>query len=166
MTDTTNDIKLYLAALNHELEVGLRSRARILVEVGEHLQQAADDVHAKLRAEAERHPPATAPTEAPWVTAQRRAIAPFGSPEEVAAGFEGGRLEALDKRLALIDASMERWVGRRPLLGGTIWAAVTSLVFVAMGLAITGVGALFGVGYFVNVMMPAGIQSALAFLIR
>jgi hypothetical protein len=166
MTDTTNDIKLYLAALNHALAVGLRSRARILVEVGEHLQQAADDVHAELLVEAERHTPATAPAEELWVTAQRRAIAPFGSPEEVAAGFEGGRLEALDKRLALIDASMERWVGRRPLLGGTIWAAVTSLMFVAMGLAIVGVGALFGVGYFTNVMMTMGFASALAFVIR
>ncbi len=166
MTDTTNDIKLYLAALNHALEVGLRSRARILVEVGEHLQQAADAVHAKLLAEAERHAPATATAEELWVTAQRRAIAPFGSPEEVAAGFEGGRLEALDKRLALIDASVERWVGRRPLLGGTIWAAVTSLVFVAMGLAITGVGALFGVGYLTNVMRPLGTASALLFVIR
>lgn len=56
--------------------------------------------------------------------------------------------------------------GCRPLLGGTIWAAATSLALVVLALAIVGVGALFGVGYLTNVMLPLGAASIIAFSLR
>lgn len=146
-----DDINRYLAELNSALAVGLRSRSRILEEACEHLYEAAMAEHEELLAQIERRELPARPGEALWAEAQRRAIAAFGSPEEVASGFQSGPLGVLDRHLAAADARFEGWVARRPVLAGTVWAAVTSLAWVALGVAISLVGYLFGIGYAVRI---------------
>lgn len=161
-----DDINRYLAALNTALAVGLRSRSRILEEVCEHLYQAAMAEHGEMLARIERRELPAAPSHALWAEAQRRAIVAFGSPEEVASGFQKGPLGALDERLALADARLEGWLGRRPVLAGTIWAAAISLAWVALGVAISVVGHLFDAGYATNVLTVFVVMSVLVFCIR
>ncbi len=147
-----DDINRYLAALNTALAVGLRSRSRILEEACEHLYEAAMAEHEELLAQIERRELPARPGETLWAEAQRRAIAAFGSPEEVAAGFQRGPLGVLDKHLAAADARFEGWLARRPVLAGTVWASVTSLAWVALGVAISLVGYLFGTGLAVTAL--------------
>lgn len=162
------DLDRYLVALNGALAVGLRSRSRILEEAGEHLYEAALAEHQGMAAQIERRETPVAPGETLWTEAQRRAIAAFGSPEEVAAGFQHGRLGAFDRRLAQADVRFERWLGRRPVLAGTVWAATTSLAWVALGAAIIAIGSLFdvGAGRGVNVMLPLAAASVFWFCLR
>jgi len=160
-----DNLNAYLAALNAALAVGVKSRSRILEEAGEHLYQAARAEHADLVAQVERgERPAIG--DALWTEAQARAIAAFGSPEKVASGFEKGLLDTLDKRVALLDAGFETWLERRPLVAGTIWAAVTSLAWVVLGAAIFAVGSLFEIGYAINVLMPFVFVAAAYFCLR
>lgn len=161
-----DNMNCYLAALNDALVVGMQSRSRILEEAGEHLNQTALGEHEKLVAQIERRELPGQPNAALWAEAQRRAIAAFGAPDVVAAGFQHGPLGALDKRLALTDAWFERWLWRRPVMAGTIWAAATSLAWVALGAAISVVGELFGVGYATNVLMLFVVVGVLSFCIR
>ncbi len=118
-------IRDYVLALGASLEFGLRSRRRILLEVYDHLCQAADEELRRGETEEE---------------AQRRAIAAFGSPEEVAARFEAGLLGALDRRLALSARWLHRWTAKRPSRVAVVWMALG--VFVAA--AVAAVGASFG----------------------
>ncbi len=92
-------IRDYLAAFNAALEVGLRSRRRIHVEVYDHLCRTAEEELRRGLTEEE---------------AQRRAIAAFGSPEQVAAGFESGFLGPLDRRLAVTATRVDVWIARHP----------------------------------------------------
>ena len=160
------DVNAYLAELNDALAVGMRSRSRILEEVGEHLYEAASSEHQELVAQTERGELPAQPVEVLWTEAQRRAIASFGTPEEVASGFQTGPLGAVDGRLAAADARFEALLGRRPVLAGTIWAVATSLVWVAIGVAICVAGGLFDVGYAVNVLPSLAIISVLFFCVR
>ncbi len=162
----TDELNSYLAALNAALGVGLRSRSRILEEAGEHLYQAALAEHEELHAQLARRERPVRPNAELWAEAQRRTLAAFGSAEKVAAGFENGPLGALDTRLGLADARVERWLGRRPVLAGTIWAAATSIPWLVLGVAISAVGALFGVGHTANVLMVFVPVSVLFFCCR
>ena len=112
-------IKAYLAALNAALEVGLRSRHRILAEVEDHLLAAADE---QLRR-------GVGSAEAQW-----RAVIAFGRVEQVAARFDAGLIGTLDRRLALSvrwmhhSMTQRRWgvpaliVGLSILVGGAFAA--------------------------------------------
>ena len=136
----TNDINLYLAALNAELSVGLRSRSRILEEVGDHLEAAASAEREAMLADPERWGPVVEGDEALAAEARRRAVAGFGSPRETAAGFETGVLGVLDRRLAALDAHVDRWLAR-PLA----WAGAGALGMVALAAAVVALGAFFEV---------------------
>lgn len=162
----SEDLNSYLAELNAALAVGMRSRSRILEEVGEHLYEAACAEHERLLAQIERGELPVQPIQALWTAAQRRAIATFGKPQDVAAGFQTGPLGSVDRRLALADGRFEAALRRRPVLAGTIWATVTSLAWVAIGVAIWGVGGLFHIGYAANVLPPLALISVLSFCIR
>jgi len=85
----------YLASFNACLELGLRSRRRIFLEVCDHLSQL---VETELRDGVGR--PA----------AERRAIEAFGSPEEVARSFQAGVAGAIDKRLAVCTRRLRGWM--------------------------------------------------------
>ena len=160
-----DNLNAYLVALNAELAVGVRSRSRILEEAGEHLYQAALAEHAQLAAQVERgERPAIG--DALWTEAQARAITDFGSPEKVASEFQEGPLGALDKRMGLVDASFEAWLRSRPILAGTIWAAATSLGWIALGLAIFALGSLSDIGYAMNVLMPFVMLAVVFFCAR
>ena len=129
----------YLAAFNAALEVGLRSRRRILEELCDHLCQAAGE-HLR-RGETEQE-------------AQRRAIATFGSPAEVAAGFERGLIGSLDRRLAVTAGRLDVWMARHPKGGAVIRAAL----FVPPAALLAGLGLAFGapdVGYSVAMYLFA-----------
>ncbi len=118
-------IRGYLAALNASLEVGLRSRRRILYEVADHLWESTQ---AKVReGDDPKH-----------VWAQE--VAAFGSPEEVAAGFESDFVGTLDKRLAVIATRLDLWMAQHPWGGAGLRAALV----LALAAAIVGAGALFG----------------------
>lgn len=85
----------YLASFNACLELGLRSRRRIFLEVCDHLSEL---VEIELR------------DGVPGAEAERRAIAAFGSPEEVARSFQAGLAGAIDKRLAVSTRRLHRWM--------------------------------------------------------
>lgn len=118
-------INEYLAAFNEALEVGLRSRRRIFWEVTEHLRQAAGE-QVRRGANARE--------------AQRRAIALFGLPEEVAARFETGVFGRLDRRLALSARWLYRFTTERS--AGAILAVMALELFLAA--AVAAVAALAG----------------------
>lgn len=161
----TDNLDAYLAALNAALAMGVRSRSRVLEEAGEHLYEAALAEHEQLVAQVERgERPARG--DALWSEAQAGAIAAFGSPDKVACEFQEGPLAGLDKRIGLVDEHFEAWLRRRPILTGTIWAAATSLAWVALGIAIFAVGRLFDVGYAMNVLMPFVLLSVVFFCVR
>lgn len=163
----SNDINLYLAELNAELAVGLRSRSRILEEVGDHLEAAALAERDALMSAAEREHGSTqsadavsggpAGDEALWVEAQRRAIAAFGTPQQIAAGFETGLVGALEKHLAGVNARVDRLLAR-PL----VWAAAGALSLIALAAALAGLGALLEAP---NALLALafGLSGALAF---
>ena len=119
-------IRDYMGAFNAALEVGLRSRRRIVLEVYDHLRQAADEELGRGETEEE---------------AQRRAIATFGSPEQVAAGFQSGRLGSLDRRLALTATRLDVWMARHPWGG----AVLRTALFVPAAALIAGLGLAFAV---------------------
>jgi hypothetical protein len=73
--------------------------------------------------------------------AQRRAIAAFGSPEQVAAGFQSGRLGSLDRRLALTATRLDVWMARHPWGGALLRMAL----FVPAAALIAGLGLAFAV---------------------
>jgi len=118
-------INAYLAALNDALEVGLRSRRRILTEVGDHLWEATQE-HLQR---------GISPRDAQW-----RAIVAFGSSEQVAARFDAGLVGALDRRLALSVRWVHRWVTQHRL-GIPAFIVVVSMLF---GGAFAALGAAFG----------------------
>ena len=118
-------INEYLAAFNEALEVGLRSRRRIFWEVTEHLRQAAGE-QVRRGANAQE--------------AQQRAIALFGSPEEVAARFETGVFGRLDRRLALSARWLYRFTTERS--AGAIFAVIALGLVLAAAVAV--IGAIFG----------------------
>jgi len=118
-------IREYLAALNASLEVGLRNRQRILVEVENHLSDAAQE---QLRGGAS------------LPEASRRAIAAFGSPVAVAARFDAGVIGALDRRLALGVRRLHRWMALGPRRAAVVWLALG----VVCGGAVAVVGTAFG----------------------
>ncbi len=131
-------IRDYMGALNASLEVGLRSRRSILRELYDHLCQAAyEELH---RGETEQE-------------AQRRAIAAFGSPQEVAAGFESGLAGQIDKRLAIVARRVDVWMAQHPWSG----AALRIGFFLPAAAAIAAVGAAFGA-------VEPGLQVAAALL--
>jgi len=162
----TEDLNSYLAEFNAALAVGMRSRSRILEEAGEHLYETACAEHERLLVRIERGELPVQPIQTLWTAAQRRAISTFGRPQDVAAGFQTGPLGSVDRRLALADGRYEAALRRRPVLAGTIWAAATSLSWLAIGVAISVVGGLFDVGYAANVLMPLAWVSAGVFCIR
>ncbi len=105
-------VREYLADFNAYLEVGLRSRRRIFLEVYDHLWQR---IERELREGAGR------------AVAERRAIAAFGSPEEVARSFHAGLVGALDRRLALSTRRLQVWMAAHR------WrAAVTKIALLAL----------------------------------
>ncbi len=115
----------YLASLNACLELGLRSRRRIFLEVCDHLSELVeierrDGVH---RAEAER-----------------RAIAAFGSPEEVARSFQAGLAGAIDKRLAVSTRRLHGWMAsHRWGAAGVKTVALAAIIGMwATGVALVG----------------------------
>ena len=118
-------INAYLAALNDALEVGLRSRRRILTEVGDHLWEATQE-HLQR---------GISPRDAQW-----RAIVAFGSSQQVAARFDAGLVGALDRRLALSVRWVHRWVTQHRL-GIPAFIVVVSMLF---GGAFAALGAAFG----------------------
>lgn len=128
----------YLAALNAALEVGLRSRRRILSEVNQHLHDAAMAQWTAMVKEAERRGE-DGDSEELWIEAQRRAVAAFGSAQEVAASFESGLLGALDRRLAVTARRIDEWMARRPWGGGALRIALA----LAVALALAAVSAPF-----------------------
>ena len=105
----------YLADLNAVLEVGLRSRRRILTEVADHLCQATQE---QLRRGTDQR------------EAQRRAIAAFGSPQEVAARFEAGLIGTLDRRLALSVRWTHHWLTQHRA-GPPVFTVIVSVLFAA-----------------------------------
>lgn len=101
----------YLADFNAALQVGLGNRSRILTEVEEHLHEATMAHWTAMLKERERTDlDARRSDEELWVEAQRRAVAAFGSPEEVAASFESGLLGALDRRVAIATQRLDMWL--------------------------------------------------------
>ena len=122
---TPQTIGEYLAALNASLEVGLRSRRRIFLEIVDHLSQATQE---QVRGGASRQ------------EAERRAIAAFGSPQEVAARFEAGFVGALDRRLALGARWLHRWMTQRPSRVAVVWLALGTVLAVVVG----ALGTFFG----------------------
>lgn len=126
-------IRDYLAAFNAALEVGLRSRRRILVEVYDHLCRTAEEELRRGLTEEE---------------AQRRAIAAFGSPEQVAAGFESGFLGLLDRRLAVTATRVDVWIARHPWGGAVLRTALflpAAALIAGLGLAFAATDLSFGV---------------------
>ena len=121
-------LREYLADFNAYLEVGLRSRRRIFLEVSDHLWQR---IERELREGASR------------AVAERRAITAFGSPEEVARSFQAGLVGALDRRLALSTRRLQVWMAAHR------WrAAVTKIALLALVLAVAAaVAALTGARY-------------------
>lgn len=115
----------YLAELNACLEVGLRSRRRISREVVDHLSQAMHN---------EREDGASA------TVAERRAIAAFGAPEEVAQSFESGTIGRLDKRLAVSTRRLSGWMGRHPWRAAVMKIALLTIVLALLA----AVAAIFG----------------------
>ena len=102
MSGSSSPALEYLAAFNAALHVGLRNRNRILSEVMEHLHEAAMAEWTAVCDETERDGRSIVGSEDElWAEAQRRAVAAFGSAEEVAACFESGVLGALDRRVAI-----------------------------------------------------------------
>lgn len=120
-----NAIREYLARFNVALEVGVRSRRQIFLEVSDHLRERFE---RELRAGA-------SDTEA-----ARRAIAAFGPPEEVARSFQAGMLGALDRQLALRTRRLHRWMASH-LWGAA--AAKLALLALIYG-AVAAVGTLAG----------------------
>ena len=118
-------IRDYMGALDASLEVGLRNRRSILRELYEHLCQAAYEELRRGETEQE---------------AQRRAIAAFGSPQEVAAGFESGLAGQIDKRLAVMSRRLDVWMAQHPWSG----AALRIVFFLPAAAAIAAVGAALG----------------------
>jgi len=105
----------YLADLNECLELGLRSRRRIFLEVVDHLEQAVD---RHVRGGATR------------AVAEQRAIAAFGDPETVARSFESGPLCALDAWLAVNSRLLKGWMARHPWRAFFIKLVVVSVSLV------------------------------------
>lgn len=114
----------YLLALNESLEVSLRSRRRIFWEVTEHLRQAAEEQERRGASARE---------------AERRAIAAFGSPEDVAARFETGVIGRLDRCLALSTRWLHRRAGEHS--AGAVFAVVA--LALSLGAAVAAVGLVF-----------------------
>jgi hypothetical protein len=118
-------IRDYMSALNASLEVGLRSRRSILRELYDHLCQAADEELRRGETEQE---------------AQRRAIAAFGSPQEVAAGFASGLAGQIDRRLAVVAKRVDVWMAQHPWGG----AALRTALFLPPAAGLAAVGAALG----------------------
>jgi len=125
----------YLTSFNACLELGLRSRRRIVLEVCDHLSQLVeidlrDGVH---RAEAER-----------------RAIAAFGSPEEVARSFQAGLAGAIDKRLAVSTRRLHGWMAshRWGAAGVKTVALAAIMAMWEAGVALVGAKNFAALGFF------------------
>lgn len=110
----------YLAELDDELHVRLWRRERILAEARAHLRQSTWATQAR---------DGVTPAEA-----QRRAIAAFGAPEQVAAGFAaeaGGRLNGA--AVAVSDLSYR--IARKPVaLAAIAWWPVNLVALAALGI--------------------------------
>lgn len=104
----------YLLRFNDALEVGLRSRRRILLEASDHLSLG---VEGELR------------TGTGYAEACRRVIAAFGSPTEVADSFHAGLLGGLDHRLVLGTRRARGWMARHRR--GALAARIGALVVIA-----------------------------------
>lgn len=139
-------INAYLAELNACLELGFRSRLRVFREVVDHFAQAVSK---------------EVDDGASPAVAERRAIAAFGSPEEVARSFEAGLVGALDKRLALSTRRIRGWMASHAWGAAAIKAAFLTMVL-AVG---TAVGAVSGAKHPMTVLIlsPLGVWWALWF---
>ena len=109
-----NAIREYLACFNAALEVGVRSRRLIFLEVSDHLRERFE---RELREGA-------SDTEA-----ARRAITAFGPPEEVARSFQAGLLGALDRQLALRTRRLHGWMGAHRWGAVATKLALVTLIF-------------------------------------
>jgi len=112
-----NAIREYLARFNAALEVGVRSRRLIFLEVSDHLRERFE---RELREGA-------SDTEA-----ARRAITAFGPPEEVARSFQAGLLGALDWQLALRTRRLHRWMATHRWGAVATKLALLTLIYAAV----------------------------------
>ncbi len=135
-------IEQYLTDLDDELRVGLWRRERILAEVRSHLEQTAAETEERDR---------VSPAEA-----ERCAVAAFGSPEQVAAGFDTKARSALaGSAAALSDLSYR--VARNPqalrdfagavVAGALSWAFFALVIGVGWGAATGAFGGSMSTGF-------------------
>lgn len=125
---TPQTIKAYLADFNAALEVGVRSRRQIFLEVSDHL---GERIGRELREGAS------------LAEAERRAVTAFGPPEEVARSFQAGLLGGLDRRLALGARRLSGWMAVHRWGGVAVQLALLALLALIMG-AVAAVGDLVG----------------------
>lgn len=116
----------YLRAVNAALDVGVRSRRRILAEIAGHLE---DSVIAKAQRGAKLQ------------DAEQQAIAAFGSPEEVVRSFASDRAGSIDTRLALAGSRFHGWMAEHAWR----WVAVCMIIIFAVGIVVAALGVLIGV---------------------
>jgi hypothetical protein len=116
----------YLVEFNACLDTGFRSRRRIFLEVSDHLRQRVETERQRgVRRE----------------LAEQRAIAVFGSPQEVARGFQRGAAGALDTRLARATRRMDTWAACHPLATVVPRIILLALLAAAAGAVASLVGA-------------------------
>lgn len=107
-------IAAYLVEFDAALQARLGRRRRILVEVEDHLQDAAT---ARLKP-GENRPEAEA-----------AAIDAFGDPARVAADFGADPLETITTRLTVVGQGLDAWMAQHPWGGAAVAASVPATIY-------------------------------------
>lgn len=106
-------IAAYLVEFDAALQARLGRRRRIVVEVEDHLREAATARLDRGVSGAE---------------AEAAAIAAFGDPVSVAEGFGADPLARITQRLVVVGQSLDEWMGRHSWKGAALAASVPAVI--------------------------------------
>lgn len=104
----------YLVEFDAELQARLGRRRRIVVEVQDHLREAAAAGLKQGLTQAE---------------AEAAATSAFGEPTAVAEGFGADALARTTSRLVIVGQSVDAWMAQHPWRGAALAAAVPSMMY-------------------------------------
>ena len=107
-------IAAYLVEFDAALRARLGRRRRIVVEVEDHLREAATARLERGVSGAE---------------AEAAAIGAFGDPASVAEGFGADPIARITQRLVVVGQGLDEWMGRHPWRGATLAASVPATIY-------------------------------------